>query len=73
MILNNIEGREDIAARTNPAVLAKYLDVPILGTFPYNEVLSKGKPDREMLAQSAKDNLDMEPIVKLVKKNRPKK
>ncbi len=73
VILNNIEGREDIAARTNPAVLAKYLDVPILGTFPYNEVLSKGKPDREMLAQSAKDNLDMEPIVKLVKKNRPKK
>ena len=72
VILNNSEGRDDIAAKTNPSILQKYLDDPILGIFPYNEVLSKGKPDREMLARSAEKSINMEPILKLVKKKRPR-
>jgi dethiobiotin synthetase len=35
VILNDLAGKTDDATRTNKTVLSRYLDVPILGTFPF--------------------------------------
>ena len=37
VILNDIDGVRDIAAKTNPEMLQQYLNVPILGIFPHLE------------------------------------
>lgn len=58
VILNNTEGLGDLAARTNPEVLKKYLEVPILGIFPHRKNLLAGNVDRELLARIFEENID---------------
>lgn len=58
VILNDTEGAGDIASRTNPAMLKKYLDVPLLGVFPHTpDVFEKGV-DRKRLADLLVKNID---------------
>jgi len=58
VILNNDDGTGDLAAQTNPEVLKRYLNVPILGTFPYIQGLLKEGMDRELLAGIFEKNID---------------
>ena len=50
VILNDMLGEKDIASRTNPGILAKYLTVPLLGIFPHVPDLFAEGIDRERLA-----------------------
>ena len=50
VILNDTDGLGDLAARTNPEVLGRYLDVPVLGVFPHTKDIIKGGLDRERMA-----------------------
>jgi len=63
VILNNIEGLSDLAAKTNPEILKKYLNVPILGIFPHKEGLLKGSLDRELLADIFSKNVNTDIIL----------
>ena len=56
VIVNDETGKRDVATRTNPEMLARYLDVPLLGVFPH---MKKGAADREALARAAEKHLDM--------------
>jgi dethiobiotin synthetase len=63
VILNNNDGRHDLATKTNPDILARYLDVPILGVFPYHDIFAKGAPtEREWLAELVAQHINMTPI-----------
>jgi dethiobiotin synthetase len=62
VILNDVGGKADMAAKTNPEVLSRYLDVPILGVFPH--LRSSNLGDREYLARAAEENLNMGMIVR---------
>jgi len=60
VILNDLEGKADDATRTNPGILARYLDVPLLGIYPHT---SQGAcRDRENLARLVEDNLNTAPL-----------
>jgi dethiobiotin synthetase len=52
VILNNVDGAEGLAEKTNPEILKQYLEVPLLGVFPHLEGLLKGSLDRELLAET---------------------
>jgi dethiobiotin synthetase len=58
VILNDNEGRKDLAAKTNPEMLARYLEVPLLGLFPYLEIAPQGLPDRTLLADIVEKHID---------------
>ena len=58
VVLNDTEGENDIASQTNPAMLKKYLDVPLLGVFPHTPDLFKKGVDRERLADLFARNID---------------
>ena len=58
VILNDNDGTGDLAAQTNPEVLKRYLNVPILGIFPYVQGLLKEGMDRESLAGIFEKNID---------------
>jgi dethiobiotin synthetase len=58
VILNDNEGKTDLATRTNPEILARYLDVPLLGCFPHLEGENRGLPDRAMLADLVEKHID---------------
>lgn len=61
VILNDIDGKRDAATRTNREVLSRYLDVPLLGVYPY-----RPRPeaiDRRALAEVAERSLDLNPIL----------
>jgi dethiobiotin synthetase len=58
VILNDTEGADDIASRTNPAMLKKYLDVPLLGIFPHTPGLFERGVDRKRLADLFARNID---------------
>lgn len=62
VIINNTEGLGDLPARTNPEVLKKYLDVPILGIFPHRKNLLTGNVDRALLARIFEENINTEKI-----------
>ena len=58
VILNDMLGENDIASRTNPGMLVRYLDVPLLGTFPHVPDLFAQGVDRERLAHLFEQNID---------------
>ncbi len=58
VILNDTDGENDIAARTNPGMLEKYLDVPLLGIFPHTPALFEKGVDREQLASLFEKHID---------------
>jgi len=58
VILNDTEGAGDIASQTNPAMLRKYLDVPLLGVFPHTPDLFEKGVDRQRLADLLARNID---------------
>jgi dethiobiotin synthetase len=62
VILNNVDGKTDRAAKTNPEALARHLgDTPLLGIFPY--IGKRPPPAREELAEIVEKNLNTEPIL----------
>ena len=61
VIINDPEGKKDAATKTNPEMLARYLDVPLLGVYPYRK--QGGAMDREALAQAAEKHLDMRALI----------
>jgi dethiobiotin synthetase len=63
VILNDLDGKSDPSKKSNPDVLTRYLDVPLLGVFPYDEALAKGERPREILASVVADYIDMNPII----------
>ena len=63
VILNDNEGKKDLAAKTNPDMIARYLDVPLLGVFPHLEPAPKGLQDRALLADLVEKHIDTRPIL----------
>jgi dethiobiotin synthetase len=63
VILNNTEGVDDLPAKTNPDVLRRYLDVPVLGIFPHVRDLIKGMVNRERMADLVARNIDAEKLL----------
>jgi dethiobiotin synthetase len=61
VILNDTEGKEDAATRTNPAALARYLDVPILGIYPF--LGGPASSDRKLLAASVEKHLKIDHLL----------
>jgi dethiobiotin synthetase len=62
VILNDLEGKHDTSAKTNPETLARYLDVPLLGIFPHRR--HRGHPmDRESLARAFEKHIDVKRIL----------
>ncbi len=61
VIINDNDGRRDAATKTNPDVLAHYLDVPILGVYPH--MSGKGAMDRNELATIVQRNLNLQPFL----------
>ncbi len=63
VILNDTEGENDIASQTNPGMLEKYLDVPLLGIFPHTPDLFAKGVDREKLAGLFEKHIKCEPFL----------
>jgi dethiobiotin synthetase len=63
VILNDTVGLGDLSSQTNPAVLKKYLDVPILGIFPHVKDLIKGNVDRERMADILEKNINTDQLL----------
>ncbi len=62
VILNDTQGMNDPASRTNQGMLEKYLDVPILGVFPHMPDIFKKGVDRERLAELFEKYINCEPF-----------
>ena len=62
VVLNDTEGDDGVAARTNPDMLRKYLTVPVLGVLPHLEGPEWRDPDPGTLADMAAARLDMDAI-----------
>jgi dethiobiotin synthetase len=63
VILNNTDGLDDLPAQTNPDILRKYLDVPVLGIFPHVKDLLKGSVDRERMADILARNINTDALL----------
>ncbi|MCX7966553.1 MAG: dethiobiotin synthase [Syntrophorhabdaceae bacterium] len=63
IILNNNDGTGDLAAKTNPDILSKYLDCPILGIFPYKRNLLRDGMNRQHLARLFAKHIDTEKML----------
>jgi dethiobiotin synthetase len=63
VVLNNTEGLGDLPAQTNPDILRKYLDVPVLGIFPHVKDLLKGSVDRERMADILAKNINTDALL----------
>lgn len=63
VILNNTDGLGDLPAQTNPDILKKYLDIPILGVFPHVKDLLKGNVDRERMADMLAKNINTDKLL----------
>ncbi len=63
VILNNTDGLGDLPAQTNPDILRKYLDVPVLGIFPHVKHLLKGSVDRERMADILAKNINTDALL----------
>jgi dethiobiotin synthetase len=66
VILNDTEGANDIAAKTNPEMLRQYLNVPILGIFPHLEETTRKTMKREFLADTFAEHIDTEAIMRSI-------
>lgn len=64
VILNDTEGTDDIAAETNPEMLRQYLNVPILGIFPYLEEHTRETMERGRLSDIFADHIDTKTILR---------
>ncbi len=67
IILNNGDGTNDLAAKTNPEVLKRYVKAPMLGIFPYSKTLLREGMDRELLAETFARHIDTEAMLKRMK------
>ena len=63
VILNDGEGKKDLATKTNPEMLGRYLDVPLLGLFPHLKSVRRALPDRALLADIVEKNIDTKPLL----------
>jgi dethiobiotin synthetase len=63
VVLNNTDGLGDLPAQTNPDILRKYLDTPVLGIFPHAKDLLKGNVDREQLADILAKNINTDALL----------
>ena len=63
VILNNTDGLGDLPAQTNPDILRKYLNVPVLGIFPHVKDLLKGSVDREQMADIFAKNINTDALL----------
>jgi dethiobiotin synthetase len=63
VILNNTDGLGNLPAQTNPDILRKYLDTPVLGIFPHVKDLLKGNVDREQLADILAKNINTDALL----------
>ena len=61
-VLNDTEGSDDVAARTNPGMIRKYLPAPLLGIFPFYKGPGGESPDFDFLARTAASRLDVDAI-----------
>ena len=68
VILNDTDGRNDIAAETNPEMLKQYLKVPLLGVFPHLEEYDGKAIKREFLADTFADHIDTKIITRAINK-----
>jgi len=64
VILNNINGEDDIAAKTNPDILRHYLNVPIFGIFPQINIPPAQAVIRELLADTFARHIDTEAVIR---------
>ena len=62
VVLNDTEGSDDTAARTNPEMLRKYLNVPVLGVVPHLGVSERENLTRDKLAGIAAGHIDTKSI-----------
>jgi dethiobiotin synthetase len=62
VVLNDTDDAADPAKGHNAEMLSRYLDVPLLGVFPYYRGMEGPHPDRELLARLAGQYLDMKPF-----------
>lgn len=63
VILNDTQGENDAASQTNPAMLEKYLNVPLLGVFPYMPGIFEKGVDRQRLAELFEMHINCEQIL----------
>jgi dethiobiotin synthetase len=63
VILNNTDGLSNLPAQTNPDILRKYLDAPVLGVFPHVKDLLKGSVDRERMADILAKNINTDALL----------
>jgi dethiobiotin synthetase len=64
VILNNSDGTGDLATKTNPEALKRYLKVPMLGVFPYVKGLLSEGMDRDVLADTFSKHIDTATMLK---------
>ncbi len=62
VILNDNEGNTDLATKTNPEMLSRYLEAPLLGVFPHIDLPPQGLPDRALLADLVEKHIDTAPL-----------
>lgn len=63
VIMNDVEGNEDLATKTNPEALKIYLKVPLLGIFPHRKNILSSNIHREILADMFEAHIDTEKIL----------
>lgn len=63
VVMNDIEGNEDLATKTNPEALKIYLKVPLLGIFPHRKNILSSNIHREVLADIFETHIDTEKIL----------
>jgi dethiobiotin synthetase len=64
VILNDTDGKPDRAARSNPGILRRHLDVPLLGVCPY--IRDVATLSREQLADLAERSFDLPAMLALL-------
>jgi len=67
VILNNSDGTSDLAAKTNPEALRRYLKVPVFGTLPYSRGLLREGMDRGLLADTFAKHINTDALLKRMK------
>ncbi len=67
VILNDTDGKNDIAAETNPEMLKQYLKVPLLGVFPHLDEYDVKAVKREFLADTFSNCIDTKTIMRAIR------